>query len=211
MSKAWSKQSYISKFLSLKSAGDILNIVNPIAHCAKEITESMGVIKRLRNIALKEPMKYTLYDLCAGNALTSVIAAHLLPVKNVIALDIRPRKRRWEDCKRFEYIFSDIYKLSPDFFAEDSIIIGVHSCKNLAKKIIELYNQSQAKHLVLMPCCEGSLSDQYQLVCNEMGKQFTWCLELQVACNGRMYKDQKVISPKNYIIVANKNKKEGCV
>jgi hypothetical protein len=200
-----SKQSYTSQFLTLKSAGDILNAVNPIGKSAeKEISESMGIIKHLRNIVLREPMKYKLFDLCAGNSLTSIIACHLLPIKSATAIDIRERNRHWSEVKRFNYLFRDIYKIEPEMFDEDSIIIGVHACKDLAKRIVELYNKSKAKHLLLMPCCESSLSGKYQLVCDKIGKSLMWCLELAIECNGKMHKDQKILSPKNVVIVAQK-------
>jgi uncharacterized UPF0146 family protein len=207
MYQSSSKQPYVSQFLNLKSCGDILNAVNPIGRNAeKEITESMGVIKHLRDITLNEPMKYKVYDICAGNALTSITACHLLPIKEAIAIDIRERNRNWNSVRDFSYVFEDIYNIKPDCFEEDSIIIGVHACRDLAKRIIELYNNSKAKYLILMPCCEGGLSGHYQLICDKIGKSMTWCLELAIMCNGKMYQDNKILSPKNVIIVAKKGK-----
>jgi hypothetical protein len=200
-----SKSTYTSQFLSLKCCGDVLNIVNPLGNSAeKEISESMGIIQYLRDIVLKNPMKYTIFDICAGNALTSIIACHLLPIKGAIAIDIRDRNRQWNKCRNFSYVFEDIYNIQPESFDENSIIIGVHSCKNLAKRIIELYNNSKAKYLILMPCCEGGLSGKYQLICDKIGKGMTWALELSIMCNGKMYQDNKILSPKNIIIVAEK-------
>jgi hypothetical protein len=202
-----SKANYVSQFLSMKCCGDVLNIVNPLGNSAqKEITESMGIINHLRDIVLKDPMKYTIYDICAGNALTSVIACHLLPIKSATAIDIRDRNRKWNKCRNFNYVFEDIYSIKPEFFEEDSIIIGVHSCRNLAKQIIKLYNNSKAKYLLLMPCCEGGLSGKHQLICDKIGKSMTWALELAILCDGKMYQDNKILSPKNIIIVAKKGK-----
>jgi hypothetical protein len=203
-----SKQPYVSQFLSLKCAGDVLNIINPLGnHAEKEISESMGIIKYLRDITLKSPMKHTLYDLCAGNALTSVIAAHLLPIKNAVAIDKRCRNRDWQKARNFSYQFEDIFNLDPAMFEEDSIIIGIHACEKLAKQIIKLYRESKAKYLILMPCCEGSLSGKYQLVCDRLGKAFTWCLELAIMADGRMIQDNRILSPKNIVIIAEKKER----
>ena len=98
------EETYLNEFLKLKCCGDILNIVNPVQRIEKEISEAMGLLKIIKKIALKDPMKYTLYDFCAGNALISVTAVHLLPIKYAYAIDKRKRNRNWEKVKRFEYV-----------------------------------------------------------------------------------------------------------
>lgn len=113
------QKTYLDQFLSLKCAGDVLNVIAPIQKAQKEISESMAIIHRLRSIALKNPMKSILLDICAGNALTSVIAAHLLPFKKVIAIDIKKRIRRWDSVRRFVYWQTDI---NDDKFIHDLII-----------------------------------------------------------------------------------------
>ena len=95
---------YLNHFLSLKCSSDVLEVVNPLGNkAAKEITESMAVIKHIKRIAIAEKHKYGLLDLCAGNALTSVLAVHLLPIKGAIAVDKRVRNRKWDMVKRFKY------------------------------------------------------------------------------------------------------------
>lgn len=71
------KQSYVSEFLSFKCAGDVLNIVNPVKRAEKEISESMAIINKLRPLVLADPMKYTLIDMCAGNALANLFNLNL--------------------------------------------------------------------------------------------------------------------------------------
>ena len=198
---------YISEFFNLKSSGDVLNVVYPVLNMQKEITESMAVMRHIRKITLKEPMKYTLYDLCAGNALTSVIAVHLLPIKKAIAIDKKVRKRKWHLAKRFSYINEDIFSVHPTYFEKDAILIGVHACTNLTDRIIELYQQSAAKYLILMPCCVGKIKINYpDIIKAKLGKYMIWCWQLSNKCNGRFSIDEHVLSPKNIIITA---KKEG--
>src|SRR3989304_618388 len=51
---------YINQFLNLKCSGDILNVVAPIP--SKEITESMGIIRLIKGLTIKEPMKWAAVD-----------------------------------------------------------------------------------------------------------------------------------------------------
>ncbi len=196
---------YVSEFLSLRSAPDILNAVYPLGkRVEKEITESMAIIRHLRHTFLKEPDKYTLYDLCAGNALTSVTAAHLLPVKQAIAIDSKPRERKWHAVRKFSYVFEDLKHTSADYFAEDSIIAAVHPCRSLAPKIIELYKKSKASHLVLMPCCVGAFDKRYEFVVSLLDKYYAWAFQLAELAGGRISVDKNVLSPRDAIIVARK-------
>ena len=201
--KEW-KQSYLDEFLSLRCTSDVLNIVSPIQNAQKEISESMAVIKYLRKVALHSPMKYNLIDLCAGNALTSLIAIHLLPFQNAIAIDKRPRNRQWKRAKRFEYATRDIFKISGHYFTKADVIIAVHSCTSLAERVIDLYNESRAKYLIIMPCCVGHLTIDFPEDFRKiLGKYKVWCWQLYnrvQARKKRLVFDQKILSPANGII-----------
>lgn len=205
------KTSYISEFLSMKCSGDVLNTVNPMARAEKEITESMAIIKRLRPIALASPMKYTLIDLCAGNALTSVLAIHLLPFNSAVAVDRRPRERRWGNVRRFDYKHADIqtmpyYAYAPN--GSESVIIASHACGDLSRKIIEIYNDYPlCKHLVMLPCCVGKFkSTMPPVLSKRLGKYLLWCHDLWLSVKGHamIATDNKCLSPCNTIITAHK-------
>jgi hypothetical protein len=203
------KQSYVSEFLAMKCSGDVLNAVTPLNNAEKEISESMAIIKRLRSIVLAEPMKYKVLDLCAGNALTSVLAVHLLPIKEAIAVDIKPRERLgYQAVKRFTYVTGDIREHHSMAFPDshkDIIIISSHPCK-LARRIIEIYNKTSAKAMIIIPCCEGPLKRQYpQILKEKMGAYIQWCFDLALDCEGSLTVDKKIISPKNCVIVAKRN------
>lgn len=196
---------YISEFLSLRCCDDVLNVVSPIRNIDKEITESMGILRVIRKIALKHKMEYTLYDLCAGNALTSVTAVHFLPIKYAFAFDKRVRSRDWFKVKKFEYIFSDIKDFDISVIKHNSIVIGVHACRELSRYIIDIFNKSIAKYLILMPCCVGKV-DNVNIQLDKIDKYEKWCFELFCSVSGKkkIYRDKKVISPKNIIIVSEK-------
>ncbi|MHC4604629.1 MAG: methyltransferase, partial [Planctomycetota bacterium] len=176
----WNYKNYVSEFLSLKCAGDVLNATAPLGPRAeKEITEAMAVVSRLRGMALAEPMKYELYDLCAGNALCSVLAVHLLPIKFAHAVDKKPRNRRWDLVQRFEYLSCDIYdSLS---LKSPAIIISCHPCRDLAKRVIQIYHeQESAAHLVLIPCCKGKIDTPLPtgILKKRLSKYEQWCFYL---------------------------------
>ena len=96
--------SYVKQFMALRCAGDVLDACGPFKNGEKEINESMAVLQRVRRIVLAEPMKYTLVDLCSGNALTPVLAVHYLPIVKAYAVDINPHERRWDKVRRFEHL-----------------------------------------------------------------------------------------------------------
>jgi len=203
---------YIEEFLRLKCCGDIMNVVHPLGNNThKEITESMGMIKKIRGIVISHPMEYSILDLCAGNALTSVLAAHLLPVKKSTAIDIKLRNRRWENVKRFEYINGNIFDpLMEDFIDENTIIISVHACSNLARRIVELYKKSKAKALFLMPCCLGRLEHKYpQGIEDKLGNYMLWCWDLALNLEDySLVEDKHIMSPKNIIISSVRGKEK---
>ena len=206
---------YVNEFFDLTCYPDILDILNPISGRKKEITESMAVIKYIRRLALKNPDKrYVLYDFCAGNALTSTIAAFLYPNVSSYAIDKAVRDREWDRIQGFKYIQSDIYKEDWSYMIHqqrvlysqtDFIILGVHPCRGLANRIIDIYNKSKADHLILMPCCTGD-SYKYSLptvIKEKVGDYLTWCVYLLNLVKGkkRMVVDEHIISPKNALII----------
>ena len=200
---------YINEFLNFKCTVDIITACFPVGNNpTKEISESMAVIKRLRKITIPNPMKYTLYDFCAGNALTSVTACFLLQVKKAYAIDNRERVRRFHTVKRFHYLFEDIYKFDPERIETDSIIIGVHACSNLANRVIEIYKESKAEYLILMPCCVGSITKTVPEAIHRLikSKYVIWTWQLSESVKGRFNFDKNCISPKNGVIVASKPK-----
>lgn len=218
----WSKQSYIDEFLSLKCAGDIINISAPVQNMVKEVQESMAIIKYIKKIYLRSKKKYIVLDLCAGNALTSIIARFLKLSEKSIAIDKLERKRDWHLIDNFQYINLDIHAVEMMFLLDslknkNVIIVGVHACKKLAKQMADIYHglkhrQKQDKecHLLLMPCCEGSLEPDklsrntwfYQ----RMSKYEKWCYELTQYIEDVQFakRDTKISSPKNIIIYAKK-------
>jgi len=198
---------YLNEFLNLKCSGDVLNIVNPLGRKAeKEITEAMAIVKRIKLVTIGRPMKYTLYDFCAGNALGSILSTFLLPIKQTFAFDKTPLNRKYETVKRFKYIEENIYNFDEKTIVEDSIIMAIHSCGDLANRICDIYLNSKARYLFLIPCCNGvfNVSKYPEIMRTKLGKYVLWSLELRNKVDGKMFIDNYCLSPKNCVIVAEK-------
>jgi len=201
---------YVDYFLKLKCSSYVLSIVNPIsAGPAKEISEAVTIIKRLREETLKEPMKYNVLELCAGNPLPSILSVFCQPVDYAVAVDKRIIERKWEEVRRFKYLKMDIY--NDDIFSlinDNTIMISSHCCSSLAKRIIDIYNNSVARSLYMIPCCIGKMIPadfpQKEFLKEEIGKYKTWAVYLSMLCNGKLDQDNYCLSPANVLIRAKK-------
>lgn len=208
------ENKYVQEFYRLTCNQDIMDVVQPVDRQAKELSEAFGAIKQIRKIVLKHHNKdknFRLYDFCAGNALVSVISCFLFPnIEKATAIDIMLRVRPWHKVQRFEYEFKSVHlKEWECMMNKRSIVVGVHACRGQAKRIIDIYNNSNAGYLILMPCCNGKM-DHYNLpevIKEKIGRYMMWSLSLfdQIRdSKKRMIVDENVMSPKNAILVAQK-------
>jgi len=207
---------YIDYFLSLKCSPDILEICGPVNKAGKEISEMMTVILRVRKIVLKQPMVYNILDLCAGNGLIGVTAVHFLPVSSAVAVDKRERSRKWDRAKRFKYVTLSIHDPAIyEYIDKNTIIVGSHLCSGLSRRAVELYNNSDAQHLIVLPCCTGGkkdFPDRFSIRVNLARVKLTryeeWALYLADMCDGKVdvVQDVHCLSPKNIVVQARKEK-----
>lgn len=199
---------YLDEFMSLKCCGDVMNTVGHLGHksnAVKEITESMALLRQIRKPVLKRPWQYSILDLCAGNALTSVLSVYVLPVEKATAVDKRQRERNWDSAKRFSYLNQDIYNDSIfNLVTDKTIICSIHPCSGLAERVIEIYQKSKAPYLLMMPCCGGNITVKSQFLRDKLGRYGCWCYQLSEKVNGSLTQDENCISPKNIIITAKK-------
>lgn len=203
---------YVEQFLSLRCAGDVHNIVFPVQNMEKEITESMGMLNHLRGKILKDPMRFTLLDLCAGNALTSILGVHLLPLKEAHAFDIKPRERNsYKNASRFTYHRQDIdahegplFNLLGALNPKDIIMIGVHPCGMLANSIIELAFRFHLEHVAVMPCCASKI-DPWAMSIPFLNREEKWLVTLAMPHKLRVKVDLHILSPRRYILYGDTN------
>lgn len=86
MTQNWNR-SLVDKFLSLRCAGDVLESLQPLnGETSRKITEAMALIDVVRPLILRHKGEYKLVEVCAGEPVTAVIAAHLLPVEMAKAI-----------------------------------------------------------------------------------------------------------------------------
>lgn len=201
-------RTYSDTFLDYRCSGDILGALAPIGKVTKEISETMAIVKLMKSIVFKNKNKLTLYDFCAGNALLSVTAAHLLPIKYAYALDKRYRRREWDKVKKFKYLFEDIFDFDCQTIKRDAIVVGIHPCRELAIEIVKIFNASDAKYLFLMPCCHNGVQRNKMLptaVHDALPKNLQWSYYLSTmveASDVNIVKDKRCLSPHQYIIKA---------
>ena len=201
-------KSYLLRFLNLKCSGDILNVVNPINNPEKEISESWSILRKIKPLILSEKMQYNILDLCAGNALTSIISVFVLPVKNALAIDIKVRKRHYELAQRFDYQEQNIHNEEVyNFIDRNTIIVSSHPCKH-AIRIIEIFNNSLAKALCIIPCCNGNFNNLpgVRFLTDKLSKYDVWSYYLGTVIDDpkilSITTDWSCLSPKNNIIYA---------
>ena len=189
----------VDQFLSLKCAPDVLAACGGIHNPSKEISEAMALIKVIKGPILREPMKWHLVDLCAGNALTSLIAVHLLPVATAIAVDIKPKRQKgYMGVQRFDYLKADIYD---DFlwagFLRPTIFVSAHPCGTLAKRILF----HDLGPMAVMPCClPRHVPETQGIVRKKLGRYVAWCLALANDCGGKVTEAAGCLSPCNLIV-----------
>jgi len=206
---------YVEQFFRLKCSGDILNIVAPLKNGEKEISEAMSLIQAIKPIVLREPMKYSVIDLCAGNSLTGIIAAYLLPVKKVFAVDIKVPNRNYSKVKRFKYLQEDLIKnhypcgniIVPE--GNNFIIVASHPCTNLAIRVIDIYKKNDnCKMLAMLPCCietqELAQSKLPPRLIKSLGKYEAWTYYLSQLANGSYKIDDGCLSPCRGLVISNK-------
>jgi len=208
-------RTYVSDFLALRCSGDILNTAPRLHKPEKEISESMTLIQKLRGIAMDRPMVRSLVDVCAGNSLTSITSAYLLPYLWAYAFELRPRKLR-KDVARFSYEQADIHRAAfgdklkaiPEEFA----LTATHACGDLSRRIVDLYHETpNCKWLAIMPCCVGSAKlprapgePMWQV---KFGGYATWAYRIAHYAKGDFYQDEKCLSPANAVVWARKEDK----
>ena len=197
-------------FLSLRCAPDVLGVCGPMKGASKEITEALTVTSRMRKWVLKTPMQYGMVDLCAGNALSSVLAVMYLPIAWATAVDKKPRKRNWGKVERFNYITKDIYDESVlDLIGEKTILTSIHPCKKAAMRVVEIYNQSKAPYLIMVPCCvQRDAVDRERvptIIREKFGTHEQWAYILASKVKDsevNIMQDNYCLSPRNMVITA---------
>lgn len=196
---------YLSKFLGLKCAGDILNVLNPIrSGVEKEVSEAWAIMSRVRDTVMAEPNRYNILELCGGNPTTGTLLTFLLPVTKTVVVDKDPVNRPYDRIKKFTYLEKNIFNDSMyDLIDSNTIMVAAHPCRNLAVRIIHLFNNSNAKELYLMPCCHGQIPSfsQKNFLMEKLGAYLTWAYWLSTLCCGSIEIDKKCTSPKNAVII----------
>jgi hypothetical protein len=203
---------YVREFNNLRCHPDILACAPTMNKTWKEITESWSLLREVKSLILTNPNKYLLVDLCAGNCLTSLMAAHLLPVIKAYAVDIRACPAR-RIPRKFEHIQARMQDLGVsvrvpiEWLEHPAIIVASHSCGALAREVVGHYRNFGA-YLALLPCCiEAGVQPKpigFRRVQEALGKYESWCFHLAHLAQGDYYIDKNILSPARGVVHAKK-------
>ena len=205
-------RDYVVQFKALKCATDVVEAAEPVNHFYKEISEAMAIRRQLQKLVLgKNRMApiTTVYDLCAGNGLVGILAAFTLPVVSAISVDIVPRVRKgFASVSKWEYWCRDIMTWEANAMSDD-IIVSSHPCRELAHRIIEQFLESEARALIMIPCCHLPKAWKLGLrLLDQRGLSHydRWCMELaehlEYDSDVKLFEDDGILSPANNVIVA---------
>lgn len=133
----------VDKFLSLRCAGDVLEVVQrklnrPVA----EIAEAMAIIDAIKPITLREPGRWKIAEIYSGVPLVGLISAFLLPVELVTAYSYR-RALEVESVNHFR---AGQTNFGSDFWrrlkGDDTIVVSSHPHRNVACEIAQASYQN---------------------------------------------------------------------
>jgi hypothetical protein len=167
----------------------------------KEITEAMAAIRAIRGIGIR-PVRA--YDIGSGIGFFTQIFHTLYPDVHVYSIDnnhkMKTKQFDWTDNVDFELfdIYGDgFHRFLSKRSQRGTIMVGIHLCRGLAPRFIELFNYIEGvDHMVLIPCCAKM---EYE--------KWTRGLFKQISCeNKSWHKDKNIISPKNNVIFASKER-----
>lgn len=99
------RRLYLEQFLGFRCAGDVLNAVGPMKEGPVAISQAVALFRAIRPEVMRKPNEYQLVELCAGNAIASVLAIHTLPLKHAFAYNARePKLAEFKQVKRFDFL-----------------------------------------------------------------------------------------------------------
>ncbi len=200
--------SYMTQFLHLKAAGDVLNAVGwPNILPERDITRAMACIQLLRPVArglTKGAEPGTLFDLCCRRGILAVLAAHLLPYKTVFAVEMcensPPLDTAMPLTRRFTPIEADIYKGQAlvDLIRSKTgaVLASSHANRSESERIVHLYQTSpNVLQLVLLPDVQGhQVRDGIRkpLRRSTLDPISAWALDMALWLRADVYKDSRL-------------------
>lgn len=150
--------SNLNWLFSRRSLTNLVPIINKLNKPAKELSEALAVFNHIYNVT-REWDKWTLIDLCSGKfALLSAIT--VLNTRNslAIAVDIEEPNLEIANINRLVYLKASIYESETlqklrQLIRGKIIVVGIHCCKTLSLRLIEMTSKLNVDIGYLVPCC----------------------------------------------------------
>lgn len=182
-------KSLLDKFLSLRCAGDVLESVQPLTgDVTRRICESMALIEAIRPLVLKHRSEYRLVEFCYGAPLTSIIAAHLLPIEDARAFVTRSKfdHAAIERVKNFR-VFTTVDLPAAVPIDGKTIVVSPSVRGALAMDVAKWCNAKDAPMAIIPSRGKVKLSSTGNAVAKLTGNRyFAWLQDLAESCNGKL-------------------------
>lgn len=208
-----SRGSYMSQFLHLKCAGDVLNALgHPVSEPEREITRAMACLRLLR-VGVKAPPRkpnprlewdktlapLRLIQLGANPAL-AVLAAHILPYQEVLMIseEVIPPTARLFDVSRLSVRRGNIYQnwIRDHIAAFNTpvVLASAHATPQQAERAIELYKTvPKVEQVVLLldhaTTWQANGTRIPSLLAKDMGWSTGWAIANAISLKADVFRD----------------------
>lgn len=205
----------ISWILSRKSLVNLAPIISKLNNPVKELSEALVVFNYIYRIT-KKWEKWTLVDLCSGKlALLSSITVFNTKNSRAISVDIEEPDPALNTINRLEYLKGSIYEEDTLRRIKEKVegkvvVAGIHCCKTLAIRTIEIVDELHVDIGYLIPCCDDFPAIRRLGLWNNGSKTYqAWVDALVKYANSKgLYTRvsfEPMLSPKNALITMSKN------
>lgn len=219
MERNHDRGSYMTQFLHLKCAGDVLNALgHPVQEPEREVVRAMACLRVLR-AGVKSPARQVfprmeavkplapvrLVEIGTQNAALAILAAHVLPYKEVIVFGEDTLKGpRLFDVARLSFrrgnIYEDWIEKHIHDFDTPVVLVSSHATPAQAERAIDLYdNVANVEQLVLLldrtEAWNGN-GVRSRLLAREIGATTAWAVEKATELRADVFRDPFI--PKHF-------------
>lgn len=148
----------MSWLLGRKSIVELSPVISGMKNPVKELSEALAVFNRVYELT-RGWDEWTLVDLCSGKfALLSAVTVLNTRLGRAIAVDVEEPAPELRGIRRLTYLRESIHKEETieqiERLARGRIVVaGIHCCKTLALRTIEIVRALNAETGLLVPCC----------------------------------------------------------
>ena len=225
MQRSHERGSYMSQFLHLKCAGDVLNALgHPTHQPEREIVRAMACLRILRP-GVRPPRAATpgvtwaheastnsrssgrengpkplapvrLVELGPRNAALAILAAHVLPYKEIVVISEEvPNGLRLDEVARLRWRRGNIHEGWIEKHLHDFdtpvVLASAHATPADAERAVQLYKHvpNVEQVVLLLDAWNGTNGVRSKLLAKEMGRSTAWAVEQAIGLHADVFRD----------------------